>query len=68
MGEPGRRVGRRRNEAVAVEPVNETAGRPGVESAPEGFQGGESGAGRTQAARIRSRVTIQIFCRRIRRL
>jgi hypothetical protein len=65
MGEPGTRVGRRRNEVVAMEPVIETVGGLGVQTAPEGFQGGESGAERTQADRKRRKPSVQIF-RRIR--
>jgi hypothetical protein len=63
MGDPGTRVGRRRNEVVAVVPVIETAGRLGVKTAPEGFHVGESGAARKQAVRKRRRPSVQFFRR-----
>ncbi len=51
MDAPGIRVGGRWKEAVAMMAFSEAGDRPGVESAMGGFQAGESGAGRTQAAR-----------------
>jgi len=63
MGAPGKRLGSRLKEAVAVPAACGTVGRLGVVSAPDGDHAGESDAVRTQETRRRRKHMIHVLRR-----